>query len=112
MMISQRPSHHAFCAATLNQQTSSITMPRKPRFLLMDKDNIIWQKPEDDFDEWMESARKTHTYRAVGNFILKHKPGQAEVMHQVIKGGYNVFYRREYKDGTSVVMRVPIPGVM
>ncbi|XXH01671.1 hypothetical protein Hte_008031 [Hypoxylon texense] len=33
-------------------------------------------------------------------------------MHPVIKGGYNIVYRLEYKDGTSAIMRIPIKDVV
>ncbi|KAI0537348.1 phosphotransferase family protein [Xylaria digitata] len=83
-------------------------MPPKPRFLCMDKDDLVWQKLDEAVDEWDISIRTKETYRAVGNLILKYKEGQAELMHPAVKGGYNVVYRLEYKDGTSAVMRVPI----
>ena len=76
----------------------------------MDKDDLVWQQLDEATDEWINSIRTNETYRAVGNLILKYKPGLAEMMHPVIKGGYNMVYRLEYKDGSSVVMRVPIKG--
>ncbi|KID99302.1 phosphotransferase family protein, partial [Metarhizium majus ARSEF 297] len=33
-------------------------------------------------------------------------------MHAVIKGGYNVIYGLEYSDGSSVILRIPIKGVV
>ncbi len=56
------------------------------------------------------SIRTKEMYQAVGKLILKYKDGQAEVIHPVIKGGYNIVYRLEYKDGSSAVMRIPIKG--
>ncbi|KAJ2992102.1 hypothetical protein NUW58_g2287 [Xylaria curta] len=87
-------------------------MPPKPRFFFTDKDDLVWRKLDEATDEWDISIRTNETYRAVGNLILKYKKGQAELMHSVIKGGYNVVYRLEYKDGSSAVMRVPIKGVV
>ncbi|KAI1120578.1 phosphotransferase family protein [Nemania abortiva] len=83
-------------------------MPPKPRFLFMDKDDLVWRKLDEATDEWDISIRTEETYRAVANLILKYKKGQAEQMHPAAKGGYNVVYRLEYKDGSSVIMRVPI----
>ncbi|KAI1502721.1 phosphotransferase family protein [Biscogniauxia marginata] len=87
-------------------------MPAELRFLCMDKDDLIWQKLEEATDEWYKSIRTTELYRAVGNFILKYRDGQPELMHIAVKGGYNVVYRLEYKDGTSAIMRIPIKGVV
>lgn len=28
------------------------TMQSKPRFLLMDKDDLVWQKPDEETEEW------------------------------------------------------------
>lgn len=78
----------------------------------MDKDDVVWQELDEATDEWLKLIRTEQVYRAVGNLILKYKDGQAELMHAVIKGGYNVIYRLEYKDGSSVVMRIPIKGTL
>ncbi|KAB5576254.1 phosphotransferase family protein [Coniochaeta sp. 2T2.1] len=85
-------------------------MPPKPRFVCMGKDDLVWEKLDEATDKWVASIRTKETYRAVGSLILKHKNGQAERMHPAVKGGYNVVYRLEYKDGTSAIMRVPIRG--
>lgn len=77
----------------------------------MDKDDLVWEKLDEATDKWVASIRTKETYRAVGNLILKHKNGQAELMHPAIKGGYNIVYRLEYKDSTSAIMRVPIRGI-
>ncbi|KAI1096437.1 phosphotransferase family protein [Rostrohypoxylon terebratum] len=87
-------------------------MPPKPRDSCMEKDDIVWRKLDEATEEWDKSIRKADIYRAVVNFILKYKDGPGEQMHRVIKGGYNVIYRLEYKDGSSVIMRVPIKGLV
>lgn len=76
----------------------------------MDKDDIIWRELEEATDEWEKVIRTDAIHRAVGKLILKYRPGQAELMHRVIKGGYNIIYRLEYKDGSSIIMRIPIQG--
>ncbi|KAI8631061.1 phosphotransferase family protein [Xylariaceae sp. FL1651] len=83
-------------------------MPSKPRFLCMEKDDLVWQKLDEATNEWDISIRTKETYRAVANLILKYKEGQTELMHPAVKGGYNVVYRLEYKDGSSAIMRIPI----
>jgi hypothetical protein len=77
----------------------------------MDKDDLVWEKLDEAYDDWNASIRTNETYRAVGNLILKYKPGSAELMHIAVKGGYNVIYRLEYKDGSSAIMRIPIKGI-
>lgn len=76
----------------------------------MDKDDLVWERLDEATDKWIASLRTKETYRTVGNLILKYKSGQAELMHPMVKGGYNIVYRLEYKDGTSVIMRIPIKG--
>ncbi|KAI1429747.1 phosphotransferase family protein [Xylaria sp. FL1777] len=87
-------------------------MPPKRRYLVMDKDDLVWQKLDEAVDEWDISIRTNEMYRAVAKLILKYKEGQAELMHSAVRGGYNVVYRLEYKDGSSVVMRIPIKGIV
>lgn len=85
-------------------------MTPSTRFFCMDKDDLVWQRFEEGVDEWEKSTRTNETYRAVGKLILRYKDGEPEVMHLAIRGGYNIVYRLEYQDGSSVVMRVPIKG--
>ncbi|KND87319.1 hypothetical protein TOPH_08058 [Tolypocladium ophioglossoides CBS 100239] len=58
------------------------------------------------------SLHNAETYRATANLILKYRPGEAVELHKQIKGGYNIFYRLEYKDGSSAAMRIPCKGVV
>ncbi|PNY28462.1 Uncharacterized protein TCAP_01618 [Tolypocladium capitatum] len=88
------------------------TTKPKFRFHRMQKDDLVWEKLEKDTDQWEESIRTREVYDAVGNFILKYKQAPAEAMHVAIRGGYNTVYRLEYKDGSSVIMRVPIKDVV
>jgi hypothetical protein len=86
-------------------------MPSKPRFLSMTKDDTVWQKLDEATEEWEISARAEDTYRAIGNLIRKYKNGQPELMHPAVKGGYNMVYRLQYRDGTSAIARIPIKGI-
>ncbi|KAK0384725.1 hypothetical protein NLU13_7203 [Sarocladium strictum] len=88
------------------------TMPPKPRFLCMDKDDVVWRQVDNATDEWDKFIRTNEIYRAVGNLILQYRNGQPEVMHRVVKGGYNIIYRLEYSDGSSAIMRIPIKGIV
>jgi len=85
-------------------------MPPKLRFHTIDKDDLVWQKLDEEADAWIASICKRETCMDVGHLILKYKEGKAEVMHAAIKGGYNIVYRLEYKDGSSAIMRIPIKG--
>ncbi len=86
-------------------------MPSKPRFLCTDKDDIVWQELDEATEMWLLKSSEKETYHAIAELILKYKNGQPEQMYPVIKGGYNIVYRLEYKDGTSAIMRIPIKGV-
>jgi hypothetical protein len=86
-------------------------MPPKPRFLCSEKDDLIWQKLEEDSDAWYETIRTTEKFREVRKFMLKYKDAKPELMHTVVRGGYNVVYRLEFEDGTSLIMRVSIEGI-
>ena len=87
-------------------------MPPKPRFLCAEKDDLVWQKLEEDSDAWYASVRTSEKCREVGNFMVKYKDAKPELMHTVVRGGYNVVYRLEFSDGASLVMRVPIKGIV
>ena len=87
-------------------------MPGKGRYLCSEKDDLIWQKLEEDSDAWYESIRTTETRHEVGRFMLKYKHAKPELMHAVARGGYNVVYRLEFEDRTSLIMRVPIKGII
>lgn len=85
-------------------------MPSKPRRTNAEKDDLVWEKLDERIDEWLATVITSAVYRSVAQFILQFKPGKAVEMHKAIKGGYNVAYRLEYDDRTSVLMRVPIKG--
>lgn len=87
-------------------------MPGKARFLVAEKDDLVWQKLEEDSDAWYASIRTSEMCRGVGNFMMKYKDAKPELMHTVVRGGFNVVYRLDFKDGTSLVMRVPIKGTI
>ena len=86
-------------------------MVPKLRFTHMSKDDDVWEKLDEVSEEWEESLRTEKMIRAIGGLILKYREGEAELMHSVIKGGYNLVYRLEYKDGSSVIMKIPIKGI-
>lgn len=74
----------------------------------MERDDLVWQKLDEDTDQWDKLVRTNEVCRAVGKFILKYKDGQPEVMYPPVRGAYNIVYRLKYKDGSSAIMRIPI----
>lgn len=86
-------------------------MPPKLRYVRMDMDNLAWERNDTELEQWERSLNKATIYREIANFILNHRPGKAVELHRPIKGGYNVFYRLEYEDGTSAAIRIPSPGM-
>lgn len=78
----------------------------------MERDDLVWQKLDEDTDQWDKLVRTNEVCRAVGKFILKYKDGQPEVMYPPVRGAYNIVYRLKYKDGSSAIMRIPIKSVV
>jgi hypothetical protein len=68
-------------------------MQSKNRLLFMPKDDVVWQKLDEETEEWDNLIRREETYRDIGNIILKYRQDKAEKLHPVVKGGYNVVYR-------------------
>lgn len=86
-------------------------MGPKPRLVRQSTDDLAWEKSDEAFDTWEATLHNKTIYLAIGNFILKHKPGEAAELHKPIMGGYNILYRLEYKDGSSVALRIPCKGM-
>ncbi|KAG4431315.1 hypothetical protein IFR05_013212, partial [Cadophora sp. M221] len=82
-------------------------MSPKSRFILQSKDALAWGKSDEAFNKWEATIHSKTMYRAVANFILKYRSGEVEELYKPIMGGYNILYRLEYKDGSSVALRVP-----
>lgn len=80
------------------------------RYVRMDMDELAWEQSDKMTDEWERSLHKAAIYREVANFICKHRPGKAVELHRPIRGGFNVFYRLEYADGSSAALRIALPG--
>ncbi|KAI0550520.1 phosphotransferase family protein [Xylaria curta] len=87
-------------------------MPPKRRYVSMPRDDLAWEENDKEVDEWERSLHKAELYRAIANLIKKYRPGEAVELHTPIRGGYNVFYRLEYKDGSSAAMRIPSKGIV
>ncbi|KAH7240285.1 kinase-like domain-containing protein [Fusarium redolens] len=85
-------------------------MPPKLRYVRMDIDDRAWERNDTELEEWERSLNKATIYRDIANFITMHRPGKAVELHGPIKGGYNVFYRLEYDDESSIALRIPSPA--
>ncbi|KAI2778491.1 hypothetical protein F4815DRAFT_501255 [Daldinia loculata] len=82
-------------------------MPPKLRYVRMEKDDLAWEKSDQDIEAWERSLNKSHIYRGIASLINKYRPGEAVELHKPIRGGYNAFYRLEYKDGSSAGVKFP-----
>ena len=78
----------------------------------MNRDDLVWEALDNSTVLWDQQVRTKEVYRAVSQLILRYKNGEPELMHLAVKGGFNTIYRLEFKDGSSVVMRVPIQGML
>ncbi|KAI1428946.1 phosphotransferase family protein [Xylaria sp. FL1777] len=85
-------------------------MEPKARYVTEPRDDLAWEENDKQDEIWEKSLYSKEVRRAVGNLILRYRPGPAEVLHRPIKGGYNVLWRLEYKDGSSTALRVPFKG--
>ncbi|KAK8024979.1 phosphotransferase family protein [Apiospora arundinis] len=85
-------------------------MAPKPRCACMDKDDMIWEKLDEEVVGWEKAMNKKETYLKIAELLQQYKPGKPARLHTPQKGGFNTVYRLEYKDGTSIILRVPIPG--
>ncbi|KAF9769361.1 hypothetical protein IL306_013230 [Fusarium sp. DS 682] len=87
-------------------------MPLKPRYMRMRQDDLAWEKGDKEAETWERSLLKAQVYRDISSFINKHRPGEPVELHSPIRGGYNIFYRLEYKDGSSAALRIPCKGIV
>ncbi|KAH6954389.1 hypothetical protein DER45DRAFT_615717 [Fusarium avenaceum] len=58
-------------------------------------------------EAWERSLLKEQVCRAVGSFINKYRPVEPVELHSPRGGGFNIFYRLEYKDGSSAALKIP-----
>lgn len=82
-------------------------MAPKLRYVRLEKDDLAWENSDTEVESWERSLHDSEIYRGIGNLIIKHRPGKAVKLHLPIRGGYNIFYRLEYDDGSSAAMRIP-----
>jgi len=86
-------------------------MPPKLRYISAPRDDVAWDKNDNETEAWERTVQKNELLKAIAALILKYRPGEAVEIHRPIRGGYNVCYRLEYKDGSSAAMRVPCKGI-
>lgn len=80
--------------------------------MLQDEDDLAWETTDNAFDSWKAMLHDRSMYLAIADFILKHRKGEAVQLHTPIKGGFNILWRLEYKDGSSAALRVPAKGMV
>lgn len=87
-------------------------MAPKMRSVRMDRDDLAWERSDEEVESWEKSLHNAELYRSIADLIMKYKPGQAVRLHTPIRGGYNICYQLEYSDGTSAAMRIPSKGIL
>ncbi|KAK0391426.1 hypothetical protein NLU13_0926 [Sarocladium strictum] len=87
-------------------------MSLKPRYMRMRQDDLAWEKGDKEAEMWERTLLKAQVYRDIGRFINQHRPGEPVELHKPIRGGYNIFFRLEYKDGSSAALRIPCKGIV
>ncbi|KAH8168578.1 phosphotransferase enzyme family protein [Sarocladium implicatum] len=87
-------------------------MPVKSRYMHMRQDDLAWDKGDKEAEAWERSLHKAQLYRDIGSFILQYRPGKPVELHSPVRGGYNIFYRLEYNDGSSTALRSPCKGIV
>lgn len=78
----------------------------------MPRDDSVLDAQNEAVEEWLEFVGTEEMSVKVRDFIMQLgcKNGKPKTMHPVIKGGYNLVFRLEFDDDTSIVLRVPIKG--
>ncbi|CAJ0546708.1 Ff.00g013350.m01.CDS01 [Fusarium sp. VM40] len=74
-------------------------------------DDLAWEKDDREAEAWERSLLKEQVCRDVGSFINKYRPVEPVELHSPSGGGYNIFYRLEYKDGSSAALKIPCKGL-
>ncbi|PHH90764.1 hypothetical protein CDD83_2720 [Cordyceps sp. RAO-2017] len=84
----------------------------KTRPIRMETDDLAWEKSDEEADSWERSLYKAETHYSIAHLIMKYRPGEAVELHRPIRGGYNILFRLEFKDGSSAAMRIPCKGIV
>lgn len=82
-------------------------MPLKLTYMRMRQDDLAWEEGDEEAETWEKSLLKAQVYRNIASYIAKYRPGEAVEHHSPLRGGSNIFYRLEYKDGSSAALRIP-----
>lgn len=77
----------------------------------MNFDDLAWDRSDDVSKAWKDALFDEKVFRAVGDFIKKHRGGPAEELFSPQKGSFNLMFRMKFVDGGSAIVRFPIPGV-
>ena len=76
---------------------------------LLSADAAALRKSEETAQSWLDSLHDRDRYITIRDFILRYREGEAMELKHMIGSG-NINYRSIYEDGSSVVLRLPIPG--
>jgi hypothetical protein len=58
-------------------------------------------------NDWVATMATYDKRLAIGKFMCKHRSGKPECIRLTRGGSYNLVFRNEYFDGSSLAMKVP-----
>ncbi|PLB43302.1 hypothetical protein P170DRAFT_419194 [Aspergillus steynii IBT 23096] len=74
-------------------------------------DDASWEKSEEVSDSFAIQFLSPDVLRPVGGFLVRHhSPDDPEQFSILQKGAFNISLQMEYENGSSAVMRFPLPG--
>lgn len=74
-------------------------------------DDEAWDRGEEIFEALKAKLSDEDLYHEIARFVTKHRLGGSPTKFFPPKqGGFNFYYRIQYSDGGSVIIRFPLPG--
>ncbi|KJZ78538.1 hypothetical protein HIM_01929 [Hirsutella minnesotensis 3608] len=74
-------------------------------------DDVAWDRGEAIFESIREKLFDQDLYYEIARFVTKHRKGGSPMtFFPPQRGGFNFFYRIQYADMQSVIIRFPLPG--
>lgn len=76
----------------------------------MNYDDVAWAKCDEIFEPWKDRIFEPDVLREIGRFIDKYRGGVPDELFAPKRGSFNLWFRMQFKDGGSAVIRFPCPG--
>ncbi|KFH43666.1 hypothetical protein ACRE_055790 [Hapsidospora chrysogenum ATCC 11550] len=74
-------------------------------------DDEAWDRGEAIFEAMRDTIYDEDVYHEIARFVTKHRNGgRPTTFSPPRRGGFNFYYRIQYSDGGSVIIRFPLPG--